>query len=58
MVGAGSGLLLGISTLIFGIVYGSYSEYIFNNKVNYEQIEYYKNYHKRKTERDSTNLRS
>lgn len=48
LLGAGSGLLLGLTTLILGIIYGGNSEYIFNKKTNHEQIKYYKEYHKRK----------
>lgn len=55
-VGASVGLLVGFVTFVLGIIYGGKSEYIFNNKANYERIEYYKNYHKIKAKRDSTNL--
>ena len=58
LFGASVGLIVGFVTLVFGIIFGGKSEYIFNDKANYEQIEYYKNYHKIKAERDSTNLGS
>ncbi|MDA3862010.1 MAG: hypothetical protein PF445_12380 [Melioribacteraceae bacterium] len=50
------GMVFGVAGLIFGLKNGGNTEYIFNNKSEYQQIEYYKKYHQRKAERDSTNL--
>ena len=50
--------ILGIAGATLGYFYGDEKTYIFNNKSNYEQIEYYKRYHERKAERDSTNMGS
>ena len=44
VIGIGSGLLLGLTTLILGIIYGSDNEYVFNNKVSgykKKEMEYY-----------------
>jgi len=43
ILGASSGLLLGLGALFLGVTYGGEYEYIFNDKLNYQQIEYYKN---------------
>lgn len=63
--GLGAGLValplgagFGLGGFSLGLIYGNGIEYIFNDKANYEQIEYYKNYHKKRAERDSTNLGS
>jgi len=58
LVGLTIGSALGLVALVLGTIYYGETEYIFNDKANYEQIEYYKNYHKIKAERDSTNLGS
>ncbi len=56
LLGAGSGLLAGIVSSILGVIYGSDSNFIFNDNLSYEKIEYYKNYHKKKVRQDSTNI--
>jgi len=42
ILGASSGLLLGLGALFLGVTYGGEYEYIFNDKLNYQQTEYYK----------------
>lgn len=42
ILGAGSGLLLGLGAVYLGIAYGGEYEYIFNDKLNYQRMEYYK----------------
>ncbi len=49
-------IVLGLAGATLGYFYGDEKIYIFNNKLDYEQTEYYNDYHKRKSERDSTNL--
>jgi len=36
------GIIFGLSAFVFGVIYGGKTKYIFNDKTNYEQIEYYK----------------
>jgi hypothetical protein len=48
----GYAALVGLSAFVLGIIYGGENEYIFNDKNDYEQIEYLKE----QARRDSTNL--
>jgi uncharacterized membrane protein len=52
-LGVGSGFILGIGVLTYGILNEGETKYIFNDKAKYKQNEYYKDYHKRKAEQDS-----
>lgn len=65
LVGASVGILVGFATLVFGIIYGGKSEYIFNDaNYNYGDVNFRKEqnfkkqieYFKEKAKRDSTNL--
>ena len=52
------GACVGVASLIYGLNNSGEIEYVFNDKNEYKQKEYYKNYHKKKAEQDSTNLGS